>query len=253
MITYFWAIGATLFVSVVSFIGIIGLMVKEKVLDKILLLLVGFSAGSLLGGALLHLVPEAVEAGGAFEVFIWVLIGFTIFFVIERVFHWHHNHKCKGQCDQFSHRGILSKMNLIGDGFHNFIDGLVIAAAFTVDIHLGLITSLAVITHEIPQEISDFGVLIYGGLTKRKALIFNFLSALLAVAGAIVGLMMASFINGITSLLLAITAGGFIYISASDLIPEVNKEVKLSKSFLSFVFFILGMGLMYILKLTFEA
>lgn len=247
-----WTIGATIIVSVLSFIGILALLVKDKLLEKILLLLVGFSAGSLLGGALLHLIPEAIEGSTSFSIFIFVLLGFTIFFVIERVFHWHHDHKCKGKCKDLKDKKTLSYMNLIGDGFHNFIDGLVIAAAFAVDIHLGIVTTIAVIAHELPQEISDFGVLVYGGFTKKKALMFNFLSAIIAVIGAIVGILLFRSIEGIIPFLLAITAGGFIYIAASDLIPELNRESKVTKSLLAFLFFLLGIGFMFILKILFE-
>lgn len=239
-------------VSLLSFAGILALLLKDKLLEKILLLLVGFSAGSLLGGALLHLIPEALAEKPAISITFFILSGFTLFFIIERVFHWHHNHKCKGECDEKRHRKALSYMNLIGDGFHNFIDGLVIAASFAADFHLGLVTTLAVITHEIPQEISDFGVLIYGGFTKARALFYNFMSALIAVVGAVIGLILARHIEGVTPLLLAITAGGFIYIAASDLIPELNRELKLSKSILAFIFFLLGLGFMLLLRLFFE-
>jgi len=247
-----WTIGATLLVSVLSFIGIIGLLVKDKLLEKILLLLVGFSAGSLLGGALLHLIPESIEQSSTKNVFIWVLAGFTLFFIIERFFHWHHDHKCKGKCRDLKDKKTLSYMNLIGDGFHNFIDGLVIAAAFSVDVSLGLITTVAVIAHELPQEISDFGVLVYGGFTKKKALMFNFLSAAIAIVGAIVGLLLFRQIEGITPILLAFTAGGFVYIAASDLIPELNRESKAAKSIFAFLFFLFGIGFMFLLKLIFE-
>ncbi len=247
-----WTIGATIIVSVLSFIGIIALLIKDKLLEKILLLLVGFSAGSLLGGALLHLIPEAIEESTTFNIVIWVLAGFTIFFIIERVFHWHHDHKCKGKCRKLKDKTTLSYMNLIGDGFHNFIDGLVIAAAFAVNINLGVVTTIAVIAHELPQEISDFGVLVYGGFTKKKALIFNFLSAIIAIIGAIVGILLFRSIEGIIPSLLAITAGGFIYIAASDLIPELNRESKIAKSLLAFLFFLLGIGFMFVFKIIFE-
>jgi len=243
-----------LVVSILSFIGIIGLLIKDKLLGKILLLLVGFSAGSLLGGALLHLIPEAIEQSSTKNVFFCVLVGFTLFFITDRFFHWHHYHKCKGEdCMKEKHaKKTLSYMNLIGDGFHNFIDGLIIAAAFSVDVSLGLITTLAVIAHEIPQEISDFGVLIYGGFSKAKALLFNFLSAIIAIIGAIVGLLLFANLEGITPILLSIAAGGFLYIAASDLIPELNRESKAAKSLFAFIFFLLGIGFMFLLKVLFE-
>ena len=241
-------IGSTILVSLIAFVGILGLLVKEKLLEKILLFLVGFSAGTLLGGAMLHLIPETLEESPGMNIFIFVLCGFSIFFLLERLLHWHHCHRPGAKCDIHT----LAYMNLIGDGLHNFIDGLIIAASFTVDLKLGLVTVLAVISHEIPQEISDFGVLLYGGFTKMKALMYNFFSALLAVVGAFLGFFLFSFIENITPFMLAFTAGGFIYIAASDLIPELNKEKNIWKSLGTFFIFLLGIGLMYVIKIIFE-
>ena len=139
-------------------------------------------------------------------------------------------------------------MNLIGDGFHNFIDGVVIAAAFSLSIELGIATTLGVVIHEIPQEISDFGVLIYGGLSRIKALVLNLLSGVLAVGGALFGVMLEQVTAGTMPILAALTAGGFIYVAASDLIPELHKESRLAKSMAAFVCFLIGVGLMVLLK-----
>jgi zinc and cadmium transporter len=144
-------------------------------------------------------------------------------------------------------------MILIGDGVHNFIDGLIIAASFITSIPLGIAATIAIIAHEIPQEIGDFGVLLYGGLSKCKALIYNFLSATTAIFGAVVGLIAARLMEGVVEALIPFAAGGFIYIAASDLIPELHKEPKLWRSVLSFVFFLIGVGIMFLLKLLFEA
>jgi len=247
---FFWSIGATLVVSLISFVGVVGLFFKEKFLDKILLLMVGLSAGSLLGGALLHLLPEAVEGGNSETVFLWALVGFSVFFLIERTLHWHHHHR-QDSCKECS-KQTLPYMNLIGDGLHNFIDGLIIVAAFLVDVHLGIATTIAVITHEIPQEISDFGVLVYGGFSKTKALLWNFISAVFAIVGATLGFFFLRNFENFNFILLAITAGGFIYIAASDLIPEINKEKGLRKSILPFLFFLMGVGFMYVVKMIFE-
>lgn len=131
-----------------------------------------------------------------------------------------------------------------------FVDGLVVATSFSINFGLGVATTLAVIAHEIPQEISDFGVLVYGGFTRARALLFNFLIALTAILGAVIGVSLSSIQNS-RQFLLSFTAGGFIYISASDLIPELHKEPKLKKSIVSFVFFLLGIGFMYLIKLIF--
>ena len=245
MNTLLWIIGATFIVSLISLVGAVSLAIKIKLLNKILLLLVGFSVGALMGGAFLHLIPEAVEASGLVFVGLYVLVGFSAFFVIERFLKWHHCHKGKCDVHTFTH------MNIIGDGVHNFIDGLIIAAGFLVNIPFGIVTTIVIIAHEVPQEIGDFGVLIYGGFTKLKALVYNFLSALLAVIGAITGYFLSTVAEGFTVVLVPFAAGGFIYIAASDLIPELHKEPDLKKSILSFCFFLIGILFMYITKLVF--
>jgi len=237
-----WILASTFVVSLISFIGVLTLVLKEKLLDKILLVLVALSAGALMGGAFLHLIPEAVEEFGDGSIFIYVLVGFVLFFLVEKVLHWRHCHK--GKCDIHT----FAYMNLIGDGVHNFIDGLIIAASFVVDIGLGIVTTIAVALHEIPQEIGDFGVLVYGGIKKVKALFLNFITALTAIIGGIVGYFLSGNVEGSIVFLLPFAAGGFIYIAASDLIPEIRKEVSLKKSLLYLGIFILGILLMYGVK-----
>jgi zinc and cadmium transporter len=242
MTQFIYPILATLVVSLISVVGILVYYISGKKIQKFLLLLVGLSAGTMLGGGLLHLLPEAVEAGLGQLAYVLVLVGFSLFFVIERALHWHHNHHCEGHCER--EPKALPYMNIIGDAMHNFIDGLVIASAFSVDARIGLITTAAVIIHEIPQEISDFGVLLFGGFSKSKALFYNFLSATMAIIGAILGVWLSGSIENFSIYLLPITAGGFIYIAASDLIPEINQEHHTGKVIVSFLFFLLGMLLM---------
>ncbi len=235
-------LASTFIVSIISLIGAVTLAIKERFLKAILFLSIAFSAGALLGGAFLHLIPEALERAHSREVFVLVLAGFVLFFFLEKYLYWRHCH------DGICHVHTFSYLNLIGDGLHNFIDGLVIAGSFIVSIRLGIFTTLLVIIHEIPQELSDFGVLIYGGFSRQKALFYNFLSALTAFGGAILGYFLSTRISGFSHILLSFTAGGFIYISSSDLIPEIHKETDQKKSFLSLVFFLLGIVLMLILK-----
>lgn len=243
-----WSVGATVVVSLISLIGVIALLVKERLLEKIILWLVGFSAGTLIGSAFLHLIPEALASYSKESVFAYVLVGFSVFFILERFIKWRHCHKQEGECDVHS----FTHMSLIGDALHNFIDGLVIAASFSVSFGLGLATTLAVIAHEIPQEISDFGVLVYGGFSKIRALAFNFLSAITAIIGAFIGFFISFKLENFSQILLAFTAGGFIYISASDLVPELHKESKTKKSVVSFILFLLGIFFMYVIKIIFE-
>jgi len=238
---------STLFVSLLSLVGIFTLFLREKILDKILILLVSLSAGVLIGSAFLHLIPESLNKSPADNVFLFTLIGFIFFFLIEKILHWRHCHE--GHCPVH----MFAYLNLLGDSIHNLIDGLIIAASFIVSIPLGIITTLAVALHEIPQEIGDFGVLIYGGFKKGKALFFNFITAATAILGGILGYYLSSSIENLVTFLLPIAAGGFIYIAGSDLIPEIKKELDLKKSLLNFLFFIIGILIMFLFKFIVKA
>jgi len=246
MAALIWIIASTFLVSLIAFIGILALVLRDNLLRKLLLVLVSLSAGALMGGAFLHLLPEALEKAGSHEIFqtlfLYVLIGFSLFFIIEKVLHWRHCHK--GKCDVHT----FAYMNLFGEAVHNFIDGLIIAASFVVSIPLGITTTLAVALHEIPQEIGDFGVLVYGGFTKSRALCLNFLIALAAVAGGISGFFLSTTIESSVLFLLPFAAGGFIYIAASDLVPEIRKETRIGRALLNFGIFILGIIIMFIVK-----
>ena len=241
--TLIWILAATILISLISFIGIFTLGIKTKIFDRIIVLLVGFAAGSLIGGALLHLLPEATAQCSCDLVYIYVLIGFTMFFFMERYFYWRHCHE--GVCDVHT----FTYLNLIGDGIHNFTDGLIIAASFVTDFRLGIITTLAVIFHEIPQEMGDFGILIYGGIKKSKALLFNFICALTAVFGALIGYFLSNITDNISVFLISFTAGGFIYIASSDLIPELHKQKDVKRANIAFIAFILGLLFMTLIKI----
>lgn len=232
-------------ISLGGLVGFFTLFLKEKQLAKILLFLVSLSAGALMGGAFIHLLPEAVEKFPAGDsVYTIVLFSFIFFFLVEKLLHWRHCHK-GGKCDIHT----FGYMNLIGDSVHNFIDGLIIAATFLTDVKLGIVTTLAVALHEIPQEIGDFGVLLYAGFGKQKALIANFLVALTAMLGGVIGYFLSFQMESFITYLLPFAAGGFIYIAASDLMPEIRKEVSLKKSLLSFGVFLIGVLIMYLVKL----
>lgn len=242
-----WILLATFIVSLISFIGAATLVLSEKLLKKILLALVGFAAGALIGGAFLHLLPESIgksAAGDLHNIFLAVISGFVVFFVLEKLL-WRHCHERACPIHVFAY------LNLFGDGVHNFIDGLVMAASFVVSIPLGLVTTLAIAAHEIPQEIGDFGVLIYGGFKPRKALLLNFVTALTAVAGGVTGYYLSSYIGGAIMFLLPFAAGGFLYIAASDLIPELHKETNTLKTVISFASFLAGIVLMWGIMLVF--
>ncbi len=245
-IIYFYTIISTVIVSLLSFIGILTLAFKEEKTQEITMFLVSLSAGALLGGSFLHLMPEAVNKGGTdLSVWLWLLGGIIIFFILEKIVFWHHCH------NPASHKHIhpLGKMSLIGGSLHNFIDGLIIAGAFLANIPLGVATVIAVIAHEIPQEFSDFGILIYSGYSKTKALLFNFLSAIVAIAGAIAGLAIGVQIESFTAYIIPFAAGSFIYIAVADIIPELHKETNFKKSIKQLFGILLGIGIMWSIKI----
>ncbi len=239
----FWILASTFLVSLVSLVGIFTLAIKDNLLHKMLFCLIGFSAGALIGSAFLHILPECLENNKSSTVFSYLIFGIIIFFLMERYLHWRHCHE-EGTCKTHA----FTYLNLVGDGFHNFIDGMVIAASFMVSLKLGLVTTLAIILHEIPQELGDFAVLIYGGFTKKKALLFNFASALMAMIGAVAGYFITDITKNFSNFILPLTAGGFIYIATSDLIPELHKENDLKRSTAAFFAFLLGIALMALAK-----
>lgn len=245
MSTLIWIILSTFTISIFALVGVFTLSMKEELLNKILLKLVALSSGALLGGAFLHLMPEGVEKMEPKLFFTIVLGAIILYLLIEKILHWRHCHKGK-HCD--THHTI-GYMNLIGDSVHNFIDGLIIAAAFIVNIPLGIITAVAVALHEIPQEIGDFGVLIYSGFSKKRALFLNFLVALTVVAGGIAGFFLARYSLVSETYFIPIAVGGFIYIATSDLFPELRKNTSLKKFLSDFVFLIIGVSVMFLVSL----
>jgi len=245
MLLLLYILISTILVSAISFVGVFTLFLKEKTLDRILLFLVAFSAGALLGGAFFHLLPEAIEKTGeanVLKVFSSLLVGFCAFFILEHFINWHHCHKTHHSISAFSY------LILISDGVHNLIDGLIIAVSFVFSVPLGIATTLAVAFHEIPQEIGDFGVLLYGGFKRLRALTFNFLSGLIAVAGGLIGFFLFEKIGEATIYLLPFAAGNFIYIASADLIPEIKQKCPIRKSLPHFFAFLLGIIFMFLIK-----
>jgi zinc and cadmium transporter len=205
--------------------------------------LVGLGAGGLIGGAFLHLIPEALEQAADFTLpFMYVILGFIAFFILEKFLYWRHCHK--GKCEIH----IFTYLNLFGDGLHNFVDGLIMGTSFATNIKIGIVASSAIILHEIPQELGDFGVLVYGGMKKSKALLYNFLSAVTAVFGTVAGFYFAEAFSGFSIMLMPLAAGGFIYVAACDLIPELHRQPSLKKATFSMLFFLLGILLMASVK-----
>src|SRR3989338_6081473 len=232
---------AVLIVSLVSILGIL-IFFRKKTLNKILFYLVSFAAGTLLGAAFLNLLPEALENGFKESVPIFILLGILSFFILEKFLYWHHHHT--GHEHEAVHG--FTYLNMIGDAIHNFLDGAVIAASFMVDTGLGIVTTIAIIAHEIPQEIADFSILIYGGFSKAKALIYNFLTALTAIVGALLTYFFSGALENSHSYIAAFAIGGFVYIAGTDLIPEIQKEKDLKKSMLQLLMIAFGICLVWL-------
>lgn len=220
---------------------------SRKGLGNNLFFFVSFAAGGLLGDVFLHLLPEMISKGEfGLTSALTILAGLLLFFVLEKFIAWRHCHiPTSGE-----HPHPVALLNLVGDGLHNFFDGAIIAGSFLISIPLGLATSLAVIFHEIPQEMGDFSILIHGGFSTRKAIVFNFLSSLLAVGGAVMILILGLQAEQLSSFLLPLTAGGFLYIAGSDLIPELHKETEPAKSLVQFGGIVLGIAVMAVLKIA---
>lgn len=234
-------------VSFISLIGILTLAINEKKLKNILIYFISFSAGALFGDAFIHLLPKVVaESGLTLNVSIYILSGILISFLIEKVICWRHCHLPIAK----THIHRFAYMNIFCDSVHNFIDGLIIGGSYLAGIHIGVATTIAVILHEIPQEIGDFGVLLHGGFTKKKAVFYNFLTALTAVAGTIFSLILNHLVKNVNPFLISFAAGSFIYIAGSDLIPELHKKVKTKKNLLQAVFFTFGILIMLALLLN---
>jgi len=238
-----YSLASVVIVSLISLVGVLAFSLKEETLRKSLLYLVSFSAGGLFGDAFIHLIPKAAEESG-FEIHVslYILLGIIVSFVVEKFLQWRHCHIPTSE----EHPHSFAYMNLFGDSVHNFVDGLIIGGSYLASIPLGIATTLAVVFHEIPQEIGDFGVLIYGGFNKSKALFYNFSTALTAIFGAITALSLGFLIESFVPFLIPFAAGNFIYVAGSDLIPELRKEeAGLLKSALQLTAFILGVLILF--------
>lgn len=246
---------ATFLVALLSLIGMFLIYLKSRSLNKILLALVALSAGAMFGNSIFHLLPEAIseaEVAGMslLTVMIILTIGFVLSFLFETVFSWHHCHRATHSGEEeptfHCHHEVkpFSQLILYSDAIHNFIDGLIIAAAFIVEPALGVATTIAVALHEVPQELGDFAVLIYGGYKKKRALILNFLAASTVLVGGIAGFFLTSVVDTAVPILLPFAAGSFLYIAAADLLPELKHDEKIKETLFHFFVFLFGLLIM---------
>ena len=236
---------ATLVVSLVSLVGILFLFVREKLIKRVAMVLVAFASGSLIGGAFFHLIPESLKRNEDWALLV-VVVGILSFLVLEKFLCWRHCHE--ELCDLYG----FVYLNLIGDGIHNFLDGMIIAGSFLVSAEMGVVTTIVILSHEVPQELGDFWVLIYAGFTKARALLFNLLSALTAVLGGMFAYFYSMYIHDLRSMLLPFAAGGFIYIALVDLIPELHKRRKPKEAWLQFMFIGLGVVALWLSTMIYD-
>jgi zinc and cadmium transporter len=243
LMTFIRILVATFIISLISLVGVLTFPLKGKWFNRTLSALVAFSAGALLGGAFLHLMPEAIaEVGARLDVFLYVLLGFCVFFMLEQFLRWHHEHSSTQTVEPFSY------LILVSDGVHNLVDGLAIAASFVASYPTGIATTLAVALHEIPQELGNFAVLIYGGVGRTRALAFNYIAQATAILGGIAGYYASSVMHASLVYLLPFAAGNFIYIAAADLMPELKHRGDVRRSVIHFCVFLAGIGLMLTIK-----
>jgi zinc and cadmium transporter len=240
MITLY-ALVSTIIVGLLSLLGAFLLLLKKRTLDSIITYTMAFSSGILLGSTFFDLIPESYFhiQGSAYH---WVIIGFISFFIIEKIIHWHH-HVEGGDCPEKP----VAYLTLVGDSIHNFLDGAIIGVAYLTSIPLGITTTLAVIAHEIPHELGDFSILIFSGFSRKKALYYNFLSGLTAAMGAIVILIFSNKVLAFAPYLIGFAAGNFLYIAASDLIPELHKKQIIRQSVIQSICIVSGVFLIYLI------
>lgn len=236
---------ATAIVSLLSLLGAFSLSIKDELLHQLLPLFIAFAGGSMLATAFFDLMPQAIKSAALGDAMALVLWGVVLSFLFERFLHWHHHkHHHKGEKEE---RPLIF-LTLVGDTLHNFVDGTTIAATFMVSVPTGMLATWAIIAHEIPHEISDFSLLVWGGFGKKKALFFNFLSGLAALAGGLATFFVAGALPGLISWLLPLAAGQFIYIACVDLVPELHKETDEKRGLQQLVAF--GAGIVFITIMT---
>lgn len=240
-----YAILSVILVSVISLVGVLALVFQKGKLNSLLFVLVSFSVGALFGDAFIHLLPESFEVTEPLTASLLVIAGIIMFFVLEKYIRWHHCHLEEKECHEHNHH--VGTMNIVGDGVHNFIDGILIGASYLVSVPLGVATTTAIILHEIPSEIGEFGVLLHSGYTVKRALFFNFLSSAIAILGTVFTLFIGTRVESFANLLIPVAAGGFIYVAGSDLIPELHNEIKIKNSLVQLIAIGLGVLVMALL------
>jgi zinc and cadmium transporter len=242
---WFYTIASTLAISLISFSGVVFVAFKPKILKQIVFLLISFAVGALFGNAFFVLIPESYHLIENEKLVGLLLVAGIIFmFILEKFIHWRHNHFPKFNKNE----APLGYISLVTDSLHNFTDGILIAAAWMTSPEIGIATTIAVILHEVPQEISDFAVLLHAGFNRRKALWLNFMSACTAILGATLTLSLGYFTNIVSIYILPFAAGGFIYLAACDLIPELHREKSTKKNLIQLSSILVGLALIFMIN-----
>ncbi len=231
-----WIIAGGLIMSAVAMVGSVSTMLRPATLDRLLLPIVALAAGTLLGGAFFHMIPEGMASLGALDAGIWLVAGFTVFLALEQFLHWHQTHRATSVS-----RTPVTYLVLIGDAIHNFVGGLGIASTFLINPQAGVIAWFAAVAHEVPQELGDFGILLRGGWPRGQALAWNLVSALTFPLGALVAYEASKQLD--VSSLVMFGAGNFIYIAASDLVPEIRTRLEPGRAVLHFGCFLAGLAI----------
>ena len=238
----FYSYVSVIVVSLISLIGIVSISIKSEFLDKITFILISLATGTFLGEVFLHIIPHS--EGNLYNLSVGILVGIICFYILESILHWHH---CHNKHDESKILNKVAVSNLLADGIHNFLDGVIIASSFNVSVELGIASTIAIILHEIPQELSDFGILVKAGYSVKKAIFFNFISSLSAILGVLFTYLISNFIESIEPFLISFSAGAFIYIAMSDLIPELKHENNVKKAFIQLAVVLFGILIMHTL------
>lgn len=240
MTTLAWIIGSGVAMSAVALVGSVTLLLSERTLKRVLLPLVAFATGALLGGAMFHMMPKATAAlGGGLDVYVAFVAGFVVFYLLEQVLHWHHCHR-GGECDHVP----IGPLVLVADGLHNFIGGLAVGASFLLAIPVGISAWFAAVAHEVPQELGDFAVLVHSGWRPRRALVANLVSALSFPVGAVTAYFAAGLVD--VTILVPFAAGNFVYIGATDLLPQITRRENVQEKVVHTLLLLAGLGLLWV-------
>jgi zinc and cadmium transporter len=245
MSTLAWILVGGVAMTAIALVGSVTLLLRPATIERIMTPLVAFAAGSLLGGAFFHMLPAAAKGADLSRTFMWAMVGFTAFFALEQFLHWHHCERADSAC-----RKPLTYLILIGDALHNFLGGVGVAGVFLIDVRLGITAWLAAAAHEVPQELGDFAVLIHGGWPRRRALALNCLSGSTFLVGSLLAYAASRAID--VDFLVPFAAGTFLYIGASDLVPEVNKHRSAASSVTHFVAFTAGLAVLWLMRNVLE-